>query len=153
MEKNEFPTMDFESLFQTYETWKQFPSYSLEPRIDVFIAYYMHVSIQRKFGFTVSNVIPEFPLRCGTLYPNETDRRGHNRSFNVDFYALSTEGENLFIEVKSDSNSHNSKQEKYLQELLKFNMSEILLGIKQIYSVTSLKKKYKRLLSELKKWV
>ena len=141
--------MDFDSLFQTYEKWKRLPAYRLEPRIDVFIAYYMPVSIQRKLGFTVSEVIPELPIRLGTIYPNVTSHP--NRSYKVDFYALSEKGDNLFIEVKSDTGSRRKAQDKYLQRSSELGMSEILLGIKKIYSVTSFKKKYDFLQSELKR--
>ena len=57
-------------------------------------------------------IIPELPIRLGTVKPEYNDKNFAERSYKVDFFAVGKEV-NYLIEFKSDSNSRREKQDDY----------------------------------------
>lgn len=136
------------SYFDTLEDWKCLPAYKLEVRIDSIVGFALSNVIKDVMGYSVTTIIPELPLRVGTIYPNHEGK--NDRSYKVDFYVLTECHKNLFIEFKFDSKSRNDKQNDYLKKAIERGMEEILKGIIRIASVNTYKKKYGYLLEKLK---
>ncbi|HPD48392.1 MAG TPA: hypothetical protein P5279_17685 [Anaerohalosphaeraceae bacterium] len=65
------PTQLISQLFDRMDAWRHLPNYQLERRADLFFSLYLPSVLESKFGVPVSPiVIPEFPVRIGTIYPN-----------------------------------------------------------------------------------
>jgi len=142
--------------FRTLEDWKGLPAYKLETRIDSIVGFALPEIIKDIKGYSVKEVIPELPLRVGTLLYKEKERfekdkwkQIANKSNKVDFYVLTECHKNLFIEFKSDIGSLNDGQNGYLKKAKKCGMEKILDGIIKIASVSTYEKKYKHLLEKL----
>ena len=134
-----------EKVFEILNDWRQLPNYQLERRADIFFALYLPEIIKRKFGIeiTYDNIIPEFPLRKGTLFLNES-----NQSVKVD-YAIITSSKVIFIELKTDNNSVNQDQIDYLEKAKEAKFTHLIEGVRLIEEKTKQKKKYKHLLEKL----
>jgi hypothetical protein len=89
-----------DTLFDLLDAWRHFPSYQLERRADLYFALYLPEVLEAKFGFPVQpQLVPEFPLRIGTLDPDKTT----SASYKVDYVALSTARDKaLLVELKTD---------------------------------------------------
>lgn len=142
--------------FQTLEDWKRLPAYKLETRIDSLVGFALPEIIKDVKGYSVKEVIPELPLRVGTLLYEDKEkidgdewRKIANKSNKVDFYVLTECHKNLFIEFKSDIRSLNDEQNRYLEKAKKCGMEKILDGIIKIASVSTYENKYKHLLGKL----
>jgi len=142
--------------FKTLEDWKLLPAYKLETRIDSIVGFALPEIIKDVKGYSVKAVIPELPLRVGTLlyedkkrYDKKKWKQIANKSNKVDFYVLTECHKNLFIEFKSDIGSLNDGQNGYLKKAKKCGMEKILDGIIKIASVTTYKNKYEHLLGKL----
>lgn len=137
--------------FDKLECWKCLPAYKLETRIDSIVGFALPEIIKDLKGYSVRTVIPELPLRVGTLEKLNEDekKKKENRSYKVDFYILTECHKNLFIEFKSDSNSRNDKQDRYLEEAIEKGMKKILGGIIDLASVSAYEEKYQYLLGTL----
>ena len=135
--------------FDLLEDWKKLPAYKLETRIDSFIGYSLPPVIEHILGLNTVIIIPELPIRLGTVHPKHNDKHFANRSYKVDFYIRTEDKQNIFIEFKSDSRSRREKQDRYLKLASEVKMKAILEGIIQIFKVTSYKYKYIELLKKL----
>ena len=95
-------------LFDNLDKWRHLPSYQLERRADVFFSAYIGYLLEGNFGYEIDQVIPEFPVRIGTIDPNVAT----NQSFKIDYLA-SVMGENkiIFLELKTDDRSRRGKQD------------------------------------------
>jgi hypothetical protein len=63
---------EIDTLFDLLDAWRHFPSYPLERRADLYFALYLPEVLETQFGFPVQpQLVPEFPLRIGTLDPTE----------------------------------------------------------------------------------
>ena len=121
--------MDPEKYFDMLIDWKKLPAYRLETRIDSILGYYLSDILKAHLKRTVSLVIPEFPLRKGTLNPlNKLDQ---NRSEKADFYVRCQDGANLLIEVKSDSASRRVQQDEYLRLAQETGIAALIEGLRQ----------------------
>ena len=98
----------------------------------------------------MAGIIPEFPIRLGTINSKHEKTTYADRSYKVDFFLKSKLGNNYFVEFKTDSSSRRDKQDWYLMEANNKGMQKIVDGIVRIASVSSYKKKYNHLLSKLK---
>ena len=135
-----------EKVFEMLNDWRQLPNYQLERRADIFFALYLPEIINKqKFDIEIThdNIIPEFPLRKGTLFLNES-----NQSVKVD-YAIITSSKVIFIELKTDNNSVNQDQIEYLEEVNGTKFAPLIEGIRLIKEKTKQKKKYEHLLEKL----
>ena len=133
-------------LFDNLDDWRHFPSYQLERRADIFFSIYMKTLVQSKFDLEIEHVIPEFPVRIGTIYP----KIDTNRSFKIDYFAKAR-GSNkvIFVELKTDAGSRSEKQDWYLERAEEVGVVKLLEGVAEIYRKTNAKKKYRCLLTKL----
>lgn len=143
--------------FKTLEDWKRLPAYKLETRIDSIVGFALPDIIKNVKGYSVKEVIPELPLRIGTLLCEEREKfdkdkwkKIANKSNKVDFYVLTECHKNLFIEFKSDIRSLNDGQNRYLEKAKECGMEKILDGIIKIASVSTYQNKYEHLLGKLR---
>lgn len=141
--------MDWNKYFNLLSEWKNLPAYKAEPRVDSFIGYHLKDIVTDLCGSTIIGIIPELPIRLGTVYPLLNTEKAANRSFKVDFYLLDSCGINYFVEFKTDSKSRNSKQDLYLQAAKNIGMEGIVSGIRSISDVSSYKLKYDSLHKKL----
>lgn len=129
-----------EIMFDRMDEWRHLPNYQLERRADLFFSLYLPEVLKAKLGFHIQKqIIPEFPVRIGTIYPDKPN----NQSKHIDYLALSTDSENaVFVELKTDGRSRNEKQDEYLKRAQKVGMSKLLKGLLEIFRGTKAKRKY-----------
>jgi len=142
--------MNWDSYFEMMKDWKKLPAYKAEPRIDSLIGYYLKDILSEFCEDDIIGIVPEFPIRIGTIDSKYEKSTYADRSYKVDFYLLSTSEKNYFVEFKTDSSSRRDKQDWYLRVAKDRGMQEIVEGVVKIASVSSYKKKYNHLLSKLK---
>ena len=136
--------------FATLEDWKQLPAYKLETKIDSLVGFALSSVMEHIYGIATQALIPELPIRLGTIHLEYEDTELANRSDKVDFYIRTAQGENYFVEFKSDSKSRRESQDDYLRRAIDVGMGGILEGILAISKVSPYRKKYAHLLSKLK---
>ena len=139
-----------ELLFDRMDAWRHLPAYQLERRADLFFSLYIPEVLEAKLGFAVKDIlVPEFPVRIGTIYPNTPI----NKSFKIDYVAISEDGSKVvLVELKTEGRSRREGQDKYLLAAQKTGMADLLGGILDIFRATTAKRKYfclQELLSEL----
>jgi hypothetical protein len=139
--------MDFVKYFEFLVDWKKLPAYRLEPRIDSFIGYYLTELIFYYKKNKIIGIIPEFPIRGKTVFKTFSGEK----SFRVDFLAISNDGPNYLVEFKTDSNSRRENQDRYLLNAQEKKLGALINGIKYIYKATEYKNKYNHLIDKLKK--
>ena len=136
------PSMN--DVFQRLDKWRHFAGFPLEARSEVLFAVFLPTVLEAHFkkeGIKIKpQVIPQFPLK----------REDSNQSNNVDFFALSEDGEKGFlIELKTDVSSRRTQQDEYLTSAAKKCMDKILCDLKSIVQASTEKKKYYHLLNAL----
>lgn len=141
--------MDWNSYFAMLEDWKRLPAYRAEPRIDSLIGFYLPDMVADFCGEKIVGIIPELPIRLGTVKPHLNEASYADKSYKVDFYLLGASGKNFLIEFKTDSGSRRDKQDTYLDEAKCVGMAAVVNGILRIASVSSYKKKYGHLKAKL----
>jgi hypothetical protein len=125
--------------------WKKLPAYKAEPRVDFIVAGALPEIIKKKYECGIKVIIPELPIRIGTIYENIPI----DKSYKVDFYVNLENGKHIFIEFKTDSGSRRIKQDEYLLASRRAGMNAILNGIIKINLVTTFKNKYVHLIKKL----
>jgi hypothetical protein len=132
-----------EALFKQMDTWRHFPNYQLERRVDSFFALYLPEILESHFNFSVQNeIIPEFPILV--------DGSPNHRSFKIDFVAVSVDGSKaLLIELKTDMKSRREGQDKYLKKAQGVKFIKLLKDIVKIFKASKSKQKYYHLLCQL----
>jgi hypothetical protein len=135
-----------DELFDNLDQWRHLPSYQLERRADVFFSIYLPSILQSKLGIEIEGIIPEFPVRKGTIQTES----GSNKSVKID-YLVKVKGTNdvLFVELKTDDSSRRVDQDLYLEKAKAVGLTALLHGVEKIYRATSSKGKYKVLLTKL----
>lgn len=141
--------MDWKKYFKMLEDWKRLPAYRAEPRIDSLVGYYLPDMVADFCEEKIVGIIPELPIRLGTVKPDLNEASYADKSYKVDFYLLGASGKNYLIEFKTDSGSRRDKQDTYLDEAKCVGMTAVVKGILRIASVSSYKKKYSHLRSKL----
>ena len=116
--------------FNRLDKWRHFPAFPLEARSEVFFALFLPTVLEAHFKKDdvkiKPQVIPQFPLKI----------EDNNQSNNVDFFALSDNGERAFlIELKTDMNSWRKEQDCYLRRAKCRGMWGILKDIRTIAGV------------------
>ena len=107
-----------------------------------------HVStlLEHKYDTEVAGLVPEFPVRIGTIDPNSDS----NQSYKIDYLAKARAADKVFfVELKTDPRSRRSKQDWYLERAKEVGMVNLLEGLDIIYHVTSARQKYRSLFAEL----
>lgn len=141
--------MDWNAYFATLKDWKRLPAYKAEPRIDSLIGHFLPRLLSDLLGIQAVALIPELPLRKGTLRA-ELDGTVHaERSWKVDFLAV---GSNRcwLVELKTDSGSRRDEQDEYLRDAVRVGTCAVVGGIVRIASVSDYKRKYAHLLGKLR---
>ncbi len=136
-----------DDLFDNMDTWRHLPAYQLERRADIFFSIYLPDLLFSKLGVQVAGIIPEFPIRTGTI----GIRPNNNQSFKAD-YLVKAEAVNrvILIELKTDDISRRDEQDRYLERAAQVGMVKLLEGVRQIYEATNSKRKYRYLLRALR---
>ena len=134
-------------LFDRMDSWRHLPNYQLERRADLFFSLYLPEVLEEKLGFAVMpDLIPEFPVRVGTVYPSIDI----NKSFKIDYLALSADGtQAVFVELKTDGGSRRDQQDEYLARAQGVGLPALLDGLLAIFRATTAKRKYFHLLDSL----
>lgn len=136
-------------LFDQMDAWRHFPSYQLERRADIFFSLYLPEVLEAKLGFSVrKELIPEFPVRIGTVYPSIPI----DQSYKIDFVALSAAADRaVLLELKTDGHSRRTEQDEYLQAAQRIGLTSLLEGLLDIFRATISKRKYFCLLEHLER--
>lgn len=140
-------------LFGLMDSWRHLPAYRLEPRADIFFALYLPALVTEKLGLDVRAVLPEFPLRKGTLNQQIRDCEA-NRSFKVDYLCqLALADRVLLIELKTDDASRRCAQDDYLEAAKRVGFRELLRGVCVLRDKTDARSrgKYDTLLHEFQR--
>ena len=129
-------------VFGLLDQWRHFPAYRLEPRVDPFFALFLPVILEDYSGTAMHpEVIPEFPLRRGTLYGEGV--AWPNGSKHVDFVVSTQDRATLFlVELKTDMASRNSTQDKYLKQAKQVGLPALVRGIVHLQQRTNKPEKY-----------
>ena len=124
----------------------------LERRADIFFALFLldvleeHCKPKTKFDCLL---IPEFPLRKGTLGINKGSN-DLNRSVKVDYVAFAEEYKRVFfVELKTSMKSRKSDQDSNLKKAANLEFKAFLEGIRLLRKRTKEGKKYDCLLDML----
>jgi hypothetical protein len=137
---------EINKLFDLLDEWRLLPAYQLERRADIFFALYLSQVIEQSFPDSkVIEIIPEFPVRIGSINPTQTK---NNQSFKVDYLVI-CDNQVLLVELKTDLNSRRTQQDQYLEQAKDANIEKLIDGVLRIYTATRSKTKYKRLLQKL----
>ena len=137
-------------LFDRLDTWRHLPKYQLERRADLFFALFLPDILESHYGVKFnSEIIPEFPLRHGTLGTNQ-GRTSQNQSVNVDYATFTQEDQRVvFVELKTDANYRRTKQDLYLKKASGLEFRTLVKGISLIRKASGQRKKYDVLLKRL----
>lgn len=135
--------------FATLRDWKHLPAYKAETRVDSIVGFALPQILSHALDFTVAVVIPELPLRIGSVQPENASAKFANKSFKVDFFVVTECGKNLLIEFKTDSNSRKQSQDIYLKKTAAKGLTVVISGIIELLGATSYKKKYLHLIDKL----
>ena len=143
------PDPTIHDLFDTLDRWRHLPDYQLERRADIFFALYLAAAVEQLTGVEVAApMIPEFPLRKGTLWGE--DRRDRNLSVKVDYALLSADRSTAyFVELKTDDGSRRDAQDAYLEQAKLVGFRKLVRGVQQIAMATKAHQKYHHLLAAL----
>ena len=136
--------------FETLRDWKKLPAYKAETRVDSIVGFALPQVFAHARDLEVVSVIPELPLRIGSVRPQHEGKRFANRSYKVDFFVVTACGKNYLVEFKTDSRSRRENQDDYLQDAKSVGLTAIVTGILTLYSKTTYRQKYEHLLSKLK---
>jgi hypothetical protein len=138
---------EIDTLFGLLDAWRHFPSYPLERRADLYFALYLPEVLEAQFGFPVQpQLVPEFPLRIGTLDPDKTT----SASYKVDYVALSAARDKaLLVELKTDLLSRRDRQDAYLLAAQQVGLHGLLAGLLDVFRRTKAQRKYFCLLEYL----
>jgi len=135
------------ALFDRMDAWRHLPNYQLERRADLFFSLYLPEVLETKLGFALhEQLVPEFPVRIGTIYPQIPI----DKSCKIDYVALSADGDRaVFVELKTEGMSRRTKQDNYLKAARDVGLSALLAGLLDIFRATQAKRKYFHLLEHL----
>lgn len=131
------PTTD---IFDRMDSWRHLPGYQLERRADLLFSLYLPEALGKKLGRpVVPALIPEFPVRVGTVYPETRS----NKSFKIDYLALTEDrAAAVFVELKTDARSRRTEQDRYLGAAREAGLARLLEGLLDIFRASSAKRKY-----------
>ena len=136
--------------FNALDEWRHFPAYQLERRVDVFFALLLPQIVEAEFGLVGDKVkvIPEFPLRKGTL-----NNSSSNHSTKVDFAVFGHHrngGKHLIlVELKTDNNSIIGDQLSNLDDARGVGVKELVNGVVKCACHSEQMNKYYQLILKL----
>lgn len=132
-------------LFNLLDQWREYPNYQLERRADIFFAVHLKEILRQTIGVNVINIIPELPIRIGTIYPEI----GINKSYKVDYAAFTDDGKVVLVELKTDDGSTRDSQYRYYYKSIEVGFPKIMEGLLDIFDATEYKSKYLKLIKAL----
>lgn len=141
--------MKWKDYFKMMIDWKKLPAYKAETRIDSLIGFYLDSILSDFLNDKIVGIIPELPIRLGTVNPELENTKYAERSYKVDFFAVGSNGKNYLVEFKTDTKSRRLKQDDYLINSKKKGTKELIDGIIKISNVSTYKEKYNHLKSKL----
>ena len=140
MAANESPTVG--DVFELLNRWRHLPFYSLETRAAPFFAVFLRDVLSETLNVEIhETVIPEFPLRIGSLYTDEErgelhPKPGRNQSYNVDYVAFAKDKSTAYlVELKTDMGSKRSKQDDYLCKARDIEFAGLVEGVRELAKV------------------
>jgi hypothetical protein len=135
-----------EQLFSNLDSWQHLPAFDLGRKADIFISVYLPEYLKKRYGYDVQMIIPDFPIRVGTVRPL-TDSNG---SFKIDYF-IKVRKPNKVILLKFRTNNKTSRPEKdwYLAEAKRKGIRQLLTGLKKIVAASSPKSQFDYLLERL----
>ncbi len=136
-----------DTLFNRMDTWRHLPNYQLERRADLFFSLYLPDVLEAKLGIPIADqIIPEFPVRIGTIYPDIPI----NKSYKIDYITLSADADKaILVELKTEGLSRRESQDKYLLASRDVGFTGLLDGVLHIFRASNAKRKYFALLELL----
>lgn len=134
-----------QKIFSLLNDWRQLPAYQLERRTDIYFAAFLDKIFNAVLSENVIDIIPEFPIRIGTIYP----AIDINQSYKVDYVVFTQSNKIYLVELKTDNGSIREEQYKYYFASIEAGIKSILNGLIQIYNATDYKSKYEYLLRKL----
>ena len=136
-----------DTLFDRMDAWRHLPNYQLERRADLFFSLYLPEVLEAKLGFPISDqIVPEFPVRIGTIYPHISI----DKSYKIDYVALSADADKaILVELKTEGMSRRDNQDKYLLASREAGFPALLGGVLDIFRATNSTRKYFALLEHL----
>ena len=143
-----------QAVLSQLDQWRHLPKYRLEQHVDVLFGMTLPKVLSSRFGIPVDDlqVIPEFPIRYGTLASRHQGKATNDQSFNVDFSVWSKSRERVFlVELKTDAGSLDVKQLCKMVEVKEHGggFGDFVVGVIQISRVTSDRRKYAQLIWRL----
>ena len=132
-----------EDVFRTLDRWRHLPAYRLEPNLAPFFGLFLPDILG--IGREDCAIIPEFPLRKGTLCGEHIE--GKNQSVKTDYVVISKDSNIIyFVELKTDDDSFDEKQLEYLRRAKIVGPCCLVEAIREVCLATISKKKYAHLL-------
>lgn len=140
-------TEAIEKMLNNLDDWRHLPKYQMERRADLFFGLFISQIVAGHTGKRIhSIVVPEFPFRHNK---NNTDT---NHTVNFDYVLFSEDGKFVYIlELKTDANSVDDDQLKYLNKASESGFVQIKEGIEKVKLKTKHDMKYDCLFSLLEK--
>ena len=138
-------------LFETLDGWRHLPGYRLEGRLAPFFELFLLDILRDRFPDIPLHpvVIPEFPLRIGTLFGPGTSA-GENQSCKVDYAVFSADLDTtLLVELKTDMSYRRDKQDEYLLLASEIPFADFVLATRKLAKASHSKRKYVHLLHRL----
>jgi len=144
--------MDWNKYFEMMIDWKKLPAYKAEPRIDSLVGFFLDSILADFLHVEIEGIIPEFPLRLGTIQPEHEGTNYSDRSYKVDFLAVGSNGINYLVEFKTDTSSRIDKQDLYLRQSKSLGTLALIEGALKIAGVSTYTIKYNHLKSKLQEF-
>jgi hypothetical protein len=133
-------------LFNLLDEWRKYPNYQLERRADIFFAIHLEALLKSILGVTVRAIIPEFPIRIGSIYSNIPI----NKSYKVDYAVFTADNKVVLVELKTDDGSTREEQDAYYDKSIEVGFPKIMQGLLDISDATEYKSKCKTLIDKLR---
>ena len=133
-------------LFDLLDKWREYPNYQLERRADIFFAVHLPTLLNTQLGVKVIDIIPELPIRIGTIFPDIPI----NKSYKVDFAVFTEDRQVILVELKTDDGSTRESQYRYYYKSIEVGFPKIIEGILDILDATDYRPKYMTLVKNLK---
>ena len=118
----------------------------MERRADVFFAVHLKGLLNKILGVNVVDIIPELPIRIGTIYPDIPI----NKSYKTDYAAFTDDNKVILVELKTDDGSTRDSQYRYYYKSIDVGFPKIMEGLLDIFESTDYKSKYLKLINALK---
>ncbi len=141
-------------LFERMDRWRHLPKYKFEGNVQPLIGFFLPDILSSALNLRKgihATIIPEFPLRRGTLdkCTKKTEKK-QNYSYNVDYVAFGKDNETAYlVELKTDMRSIRRKWHQHLEDAREKGFLKLVLGVKELAKASKQRRKYVHLLNYL----